>query len=198
MRSPVLLALVWLASAVDGRAEEPKKLVGTKKPKAPKLDLTLPKLEQLPTEEGLRKPPPQPEMSESSQHEVNEPYTLVAVTHAKSFAGTPQGLKPTAGELAQVAVDGRPLTTEPFTTVVRVRSPSRRSSLVEVQILDPRESTVMSASGQLVFKNGDEAEWAVDWAPTAVRSAGAFQVQVRVGGLLVGTRSLAVTAAASR
>ena len=193
MRSPVLLVVVLMASG-SGRAEEPKKLVGTKKTRAPKLDLAMPKFEQLPSGQGLDKPAPQP-ASEASRHaEEGPPYSIVSVIHAKSFAGTAQGLKP-SGTLTQVTVSGKPLATEPFSTVVRVRSPQRHSASIEVQVLDGRESTVMEARGELVFKNSDEAEWAVDWAPTGVRSAGDFQVQVRVAGALVGSTPLRVAEA---
>ena len=189
MRLPVLLTIVLLASGVEGRADEPKKPIGTKKPQVPKLDLSLPTFEQLPSDEGLRKPTAQTPMTSPMHSDPGEGFTLVALTHAKTFVGTTQGLKP-AAPMAQVEVSGNPLTTEPFTTVVRVRSPARRSSSVEVTILDSREHSVLEAKGQLVFKNSDEAEWAVDWAPTGVRSAGEFQVQVRVGGLILATSPL--------
>lgn len=189
MRSPVLLTIVLLASGVEGRADEPKKPIGTKKPQAPKLDLSLPAFEQLPSDEGLRKPTTQTPMTSPVHSDPGEGFTLVAITHGKTFVGTTQGLKPSA-PMAQVEVSGNPLVTEPFTTVVRVRSPARRSSSVEVTILDPRERTALEAKGQLVFKNSDEAEWAIDWAPTGVRSGGEFQVQVRVGGLILATSPL--------
>ncbi len=189
MRLPVLLTIVFLASAQQGRAEEPKKLTGTKKTQAPKLDLSLPTFEQLPSNEGLRNPAAQTPTTSTVHTEPGEGYSLVALTHAKSFVGTAQGLKP-AAPLSHVEVSGRPLTTEPFSTVVRVRSPARHSASVEVAILDLRENTAMEAKGQLVFKNSDEAEWAIDWAPTGVRSGGEFQVQVRVGGLIIATAPL--------
>jgi hypothetical protein len=189
MRFSFLLTIVLLAFGVEGRADEPKKPSGTKKQQVPKLDLSLPTFEQLPSDEGLRKPTAPPPMTSPVHSDPGEGFTLVALTHAKTFVGTIQGLKP-AAPMAQVELSGNPLTTEPFTTVVRVRSPARRSSSVEVTILDPREHSALEAKGQLVFKNSDEAEWAVDWAPTGVRSAGEFQVQVRVGGLILATSPL--------
>lgn len=167
------------------------KVVGTKKPQAPQLDLKLPELEALPSDVSLTKPSAAPELERAGGATRDERYTLVSLTHAKSFAGTPQGLTPIA-PLTRVTAAGRPLLTESFTSVVRVRSPARRSSSVELVVLDARDTPVMEARGELVFRASEEAEWAVDWAPTAVRTAGTFQVQVRVGGLVVASAPLLV------
>ena len=163
-------------------AEEPKKTAGARqKASAPKLDLGLPQFDSLPSQEKLAKPTaaPEPEAKAPggrSRADDSGP-ALVSLTHRKSHG--------TSAPLSQVALSGNPLTTESFSTVVRVRSPSRRSSSVEVAVLDSRENTVMEAKGLLVFRNSDEAEWAVDWAPTAVRAAGEFRVQVSVGGAVL-------------
>ena len=62
-----------------------------------------------------------------------------------------------------------------------------------VMVLDPRGDTVMDASGQLTFKN-DETDWTVDWEPTGIRTAGEFQVLVRIGGNPLGTFPIKVEA----
>jgi hypothetical protein len=187
MRSPVLLTFAFLAPGLLCWAEEPKKTAGARpKASAPKLDLGLPKFDSLPSQEKLAKPtaPPEPEAkAPGAQGRVDESGpALVSVVHRKGRGAS--------APLSQVAVSGNPLTTEAFSTAVRVRSPSRRSSSVELTVLDSRETTVMEARGLLVFRNSDEAEWAVDWAPTAVRAAGEFRVQVSVGGTVLATEPI--------
>ena len=80
-------------------------------------------------------------------------------------------------------------------SVVRVKSPGKKGSSIDVVILDQRGDTVMEASGQLRFGNGVEAEWQVDWEPTAIRNPGDFQVLVRVGGNPMGTFPLKLATA---
>jgi hypothetical protein len=136
----------------------------------------------------LEKPKPTGEAEVPAPRPV-EGYAVVAVTHARSFVRTPAGLKP-AAPLAVVAVSGRPLTSEPFSTNLRVKSAGRRSARVEVAVLDARGDAVLEASGELTFNArdaSDETDWTVEWAPTSVRAAGEYRLQVRIGGDQVGS-----------
>ncbi len=162
-----------------------KKLVGSKKESAPKLQLDPPNIKALPKDQ-LQKAKPAAEQSGPSGH-ADEAYTVVRVMHGKSFIHSAEGAKPTS-PLAQIAVSGRPLLTEPFSTVVRVKSPLKRNARIEVAIIDPRGDTVMETSGELSYRTGsDEAEWSIDWDSTSVRASGDFQVVVRIGGNPIGS-----------
>ena len=184
------LSLALVAHAVD------PKLKGSKKEAAPKLDLGLPTFKDIPKDQKLEKPKePGDAQQAPSTARVDEGYTIVRVVNGKAFIRAPGGAKPSA-PFPQVTVAGNPLATEKFSTVVRVKSPPKKNTSIEVVILDQRGDTVMEASGEIRFANSDESEWQVDWDPTGVRSAGDFQVLVRLGGSPMGTFPLKVVAAA--
>ncbi len=191
MSRHLLLAGFFLLSSA-APAQEPKpKLKGSKKERAPKIDLGLPTFGALPTGDGMKKLDEKAPTERSSPTSVPA-YGVVSVQHGKGFVPTPTGSKPSLPFLA-VTASGSPLVTEKFSTVVRVRSSELRSASIEVLVLDPRGDTVMDANGELAFK-ADETEWSVDWAPTAIRAPGAFEVVVRVGGQPLGTFPLTIDA----
>jgi hypothetical protein len=186
MRTPALLpvvTLLLLTMAVGARAEDKKKLVGTKKESAPKIDLGLPAFKEIPKDLKLEKAKATDAQGGPSAH-TDEGYSVVRVVHGKSFINTPEGAKASA-PFAQVQLSGAPLTTEKFSSSVRVKSPGKRNARIEVLVVDARGDTVMEASGEVAFNpkdKGDESDWSVEWAPTSVRSAGDYEVQVRIAG----------------
>ncbi len=190
------LALASLSLALVAHAADPK-LKGSKKDAAPKLDLGIPAFKEIPKGQQMEKPKEvaDPQQSPSGTR-VDEGYTIVRVVHGKGFMRGPDGAKPST-PFAQVTVSGNPLTTEKFSSVVRVKSPGKKNTSIEVAILDQRGDTVMEASGEMRFGTGPEAEWQVDWEPTGIRNPGEFQVLVRLGGNPMGTFPLKVAAAAA-
>lgn len=191
MSRPLILVAVLCAVAVH--AEEKKeapKLKGSMKQQAPKIDLGLPAFNSIPTGDGIKKVEDKPVADKPTTTSGQASYAVVSVQHGKGFIRTPTGSKPSA-PMPSVQAQGTPLTTEKFTTVVRIKSPDKKSTSIEVAILDPRGDTVMDASGELTFK-GDEADWTVDWEPTAVRTAGEFKALVRIGGNPLGTFPLTI------
>lgn len=194
MRSRLVLILVSLS--LSAFAEEPKKLKGSKKENAPKLDLGLPQFGEIPKDQKLESAKPKAEtLSGPSGTRAEEGYTVVRVVHGKAFMRSPEGSKPSTPYPAVMATSGNPWQTEKFGTVVRVKSPAKRGARIELAILDQRGDTIMEASGELRFPTGsDEAEWQVDWEPTAIRNPGEFQVLVRVGGNPLGTFPFKVVA----
>jgi hypothetical protein len=187
LRPSIVLALSLSLAAFAG---EPK-LKGSKKESAPKLDLGLPTFNQIPTDQKLEKVKEKPEQQAPSGAKADEGYSVVRVTHGKAFLRAPDGAKASA-PFTQVTASGNPLMTEKFSTAVRVKSPSKKNTRIEVAILDFRGDTVMEAAGELRFGTGDEAEWLVDWDPSGVRGPGDFQVLVRIGGNPLGTFPLKV------
>lgn len=192
LRSSIVLALSLSLSA---QAAEPR-LKGTKKESAPKLDLGLPTFNQIPSDQKLETVKEKPDAQQGpSGARAEEGYSIVRVVHGKGFTRGPDGARAST-PFATVKVAGNPLTTEKFSSVVRVKSPAKKNSRIEVAILDFRGDTVMEASGELRFGTGEEAEWQVDWDPSGVRGPGDFQVLVRIGGNPLGTFPLKVTASA--
>lgn len=185
MFRPLLVVAASLAFFSAAQENPPKKLVGTKKVSAPKLDL--PTFTDLPKDQQLQKPKTDPEQTAPSSARADESYTVVKVQHARSFLRSPDGAKPTA-PFSQVNLVGPPpLTSEKFSSIIRVKSPAKRSAHIEVAILDTRGDTLMEADGELSFRTSDETEWSVDWSPTTMRTAGEFQVLVRIAGNPIGT-----------
>lgn len=197
MRMLRTLAVAALSLSLVALADEPKKLKGSKKESAPKLDLGLPKFGDIPTDQKLENASGkgEPQQQGPSGTRVDEGYSVVRVVHGKAFIRAPDGAKPST-PFTQVTATTNPLMTEKFSTVVRVKSPAKKNTRIEVAILDPRSDTVMEASGELRFATGDEAEWQVDWEPSGIRNPGDFQVLVRIGGNPLGTFPLKVATAA--
>lgn len=191
-----MLLLAGLSLALVAHAEEKKdpKLKGSMKQSAPKIDLGLPTFNTIPTGEGMKKVEQKQVSDTPTTTSGAAGYTIVTVQHGKGFVRTPTGSKPSA-PFPSVVAAGAPLMTEKFSTVVRVKAPDKKSTSIEVMVLDPRGDTVMDASGQLTFKN-DETDWTVDWEPTGIRTGGEFQVLVRIGGNPLGTFPLKVEAKA--
>ncbi|MBL9037587.1 MAG: hypothetical protein JNG84_03630 [Archangium sp.] len=187
----IILALtVGLAAA---GAEPAPKLKGSRKESAPKIDLGL-SFDPLPTTPKLERASDTPSSSVPRQADTEQTYTVVSVTHAKAFT---RGAKGSVADRALTSINasGKPLLTEKFSSLFRVRSAEARNVSIEVAIHDLRGDTVMAANGRLAFKGNDEQEWLVDWEPTGIRVGGDYEVHVRVGGHTQGPYPLKVIAA---
>ena len=121
-------------------------------------------------------------------------YTVVKVEHASAFVRTAEGAKPQGGVLPAVMLSGHPPTTQPFTTLVRVKATQRVNASIELVILDPRGDTALSGAGELVFRDGkaDHVDYLLDWAPVARPSGGDYQLLIRIAGKPMGTWPLKV------
>jgi len=191
---PALLCLCLSAVAL---AADPAPSSGAtkKKPSTVKVpSFTLPSMGEVPKAEGLQKPkadapPPGP----STARPADVTYTVTKVQFAKQFVHGPGGQQPVQ-PFSSVALRGSPLTTEKFSSLVKVKCPQKVNAPIELAVLDPRGDTAMSASGELVFKGAttDEVEYLVDWDPTPARAGGKFQLLVRVGGQPMGSWPLVV------
>lgn len=193
------LALVALLLAAVAHAEEPKKLKGSKKESAPKLDLGIPSFGEIPKDQKLESAKGKEETKQGapSGTRAEEGFSVVRVVHGKGFIKGPDGAKPSA-PFPQVAASGPPWMTEKFSTVVRVKNPAKKGARIEVAILDTRDDTVMEASGEIFFRGtGDETEWQVDWDSSGIRNPGEFKLLVRVGGTPLGTFPFKVAPAAN-
>jgi hypothetical protein len=190
--SLVVFPLQAAAQATPAEKKDAPKLKGSVKQSAPKIDLGLPAFGAIPRGDDLKKVEEKPTQDGPTVTAGQATYTIVSVQHGKGFVRTPTGSRPSAPYPA-VTADGSPLMTEKFSSVVRVKAPDKKSTSIEVAVLDPRGDTVMDASGTLTFKN-DETDWTVDWEPTGIRAAGDLQVLVRIGGNPLGTFPLKVEA----
>lgn len=194
MNRSLLIVAMFAAPFVATAAEPAPKLKGTRKQQAPKLDLGVPAFNDIPKDQKLETATPKDKQQTTpTSARVDESYTVVRVVHGKSFTRGPDGAK-AAAPFTQVTATSNPFTTERFSTVIRVKSPAKKNTRIEVVILDQRGDTVMDAQGELRFANAEETEWQVDWEPTGFRAPGDFQVLVRIGGTPLGTTPLKVVA----
>lgn len=189
MRAKSLCLCVVVFATVSFAAEP--KLKGSVKKEAPKLDLGLPAFDAIPKGEGLEKAKEKRAVDESKTSSGASLYTVVAVVHGKSFVKAPTGSK-AAAPFPGVLVSGDPPATEKFSSIIRVKCPEKRSANIEVIVRDMREDTVMEASGTLIFRGGDEAEWSVDWAPSSLKRKGDLSVLVRLSGNDIGSFPLKI------
>ena len=184
-----LIAAVMILTGSLALAADPKP-----KPKQ-KLDLGMPKtFNALPSGENMEKPTEKSSQQVPTTTATNAEYTVVRVAHGKSFTRTPEGAKP-AAPFDQVPTEGNPPTTEKFSTVIRVRCTQKTNAPIDVVILDPRNDTLMEASGEIFFRGQKEMEvdYTVDWERTQLpRGTGAYNVLVRVAGAPKGTFPLKI------
>ena len=164
------------------------------KKKGEKIDLGIPSFGNIPKGDNLEKPKDKkPTGGEPSPSSPSAIYSVVKVVHGKSFTRSATGATPTIAFEA-VTASGNPLTTEKFSTVVRVKNAEKKSADITVNIIDPRGESVMDASGTVTFRGSktDEMDYTIDWDPTGIRAAGDFQVMVKVAGQMLGTFPLKV------
>ena len=197
MQSPrwLLLSGVLSISFTALGAETTPKAPAKTKVDVPKIDLS--GLGSIPKGEGLsakrvERPEPEPMAPRFGDAELAK-YEVLGIGHARSFTRGAKGLAPVGGMLRSIQLSGTPPTTQPFATVVRVRSSHKGDAAIEVVILDPSGDTALSGSGQVRFKSdGTTTDWQIDWDPTPRPKSGTYQVLVRVGGKPMGTWSLEV------
>lgn len=182
----LLLAAVLLSTAALAQAPKPK-------PKGPKLDLGLPAFNAIPTAGNLEKPKEKAAQSESTTTLTDASYAVVRLAHGKGFIRAPEGAKPSA-PFEAITASGSPLTTEKFSTVVRVKCAAKVNAPIELVVVDERGDTVMEASGELFFRGSkqDEIDYQVDWDPTGLRRVGEHKMLVRVAGQPLGSWPLKV------
>ena len=187
-------------TAIGGKPAKNAK-TAKKKVEAPKLDLNLGALSktELPRADGLTtNRAAQDALSPKVTAPKDVSYQVLTVQHAYDFSRGMDGTKPVGDELKEIGLYGQPPSTPKFSTLVRVKAskPVNTSTSIELVILDPRGDTALSGNGELSFrgsKNG-EAEWVIDWAPTARASGGMYQLLVRIAGQPMGTWPLKVVA----
>ncbi len=177
-----LCALLGLLSLTGAEAAEPdagvKKVKGSMKALAPKLDFGSHGFEGAPKDTHLQKVGDMP-VTHSPTASSDTPYTVVSVVNTKSLTRSSAGVKPTS-PMSVIMARGTPLMTEKFTSVIKVRGAGKRGNVIEVKVANERGDTVMTAEGQLVFRT-DELDWTVDWEPAFVRATGDYQLSVRIG-----------------
>jgi hypothetical protein len=158
--------------------------------KKPKLDLGL-KVDvggDIPKGGELQAPKEKKETVQSSQTATDLTYSIVRVQHGKSFNRGPNGAVATAA-LDAIPASGNPLTTEKFTTVVRVKCPQKRTAPIELSITDSRALTMMEGSGMVYFRGEkqDESDYTIDWDPTPFKAAGEYKLHIKVAGNEIAT-----------
>jgi len=165
---------------------------GRKAPPKMDLGLDLPSFGAIPKTTELTKPKADDTLQGPAATPTGSVYTLVRVQHAKAFLRTPTGAVPSGAALQTIGLSGKPLSTEKFTTVLRVKCPQRTGASIALTLFDPRGEVFMSSSGELSFRGtkGDEIDYTVDWDPTPCRASGDYQLQVQIAGQVLGTYPL--------
>lgn len=179
--SPRILTVALLGFSFVAGAAEPKKQ------KLEKLDLGLGNFQEIPKGTELKKAEPKKEQDSPSVMPSSATYSVVRVVHGRSFIRSAAGAQP-ASAFDAVPLSGS-MVTEKFSSVVRVKCPQKLNAAIEVQIIDPRGDSVMSADGNLAFRGtkADEVEWTVDWEPTPMRGPGDYKFKVMVNGQDMGS-----------
>jgi hypothetical protein len=139
---PAGLLLCLSAVALAGAPVAAKKKPPVKVP-----SFTLPSMGEVPKADGLQKPkadapPPGP----SATRPADAAYSVTKVVFGKQFIHGPGGQQPVQS-FTSVALRGNPLTTEKFSSLVKVKCPQKVNAPIELAVLDPRGDTAMSASG---------------------------------------------------
>jgi hypothetical protein len=184
-----LLVLSLLASSpvlAGDKGSQPKLAV-------PKLDLGLSPLPR--ADEVKQAPEALPREVRSEARPDEESISVVSVTHGREITRTAKGAAPKQA-LEAVMLDGRPPTTERFSTAVRVRSVPRVDLLIEVSVIDPWGKSVMWNEGTVAFRGTtrEEQDYVVDWSPTTLRAGGKYSVEVKLDRRTVGTWPLDIKA----
>jgi hypothetical protein len=169
----VVSTTVAHAGDTDAKAAPPAKSAKTKA-----LDIKMPAFGAIPSAEGLKAKEPEKIAMTPTITPGNATYEVVKVQHAR-------GRSP----IQEVELSGNPQTSDRFSTVVRVKSPQKVNTSIDVLIVDGRGQTAMSSSGEVSFRNkkSDQADFAIDWDPTPFRSGGDYRVMVKLGGQDVGS-----------
>jgi hypothetical protein len=185
LRTLAFCAVVLAGTAHAADAAKNKKSTGQH---MEKLDLGLGNFGDLPKGTDLKKSEPKKEQDSPSVMPSSATYTVVKVTHGKSFNRGPNGA--TAAQPFDAVPLSPSMVTDKFSTVVRVKCPQKLNASIEVAIYDPRGDTAMSAPPSTLYFRGnktDEVEWTIDWEPTTVRGPGTFQFKVTVNGQDIGS-----------
>src|SRR5262249_4789468 len=143
-----LACLGFLGSAVAFAADSKAKAESKKAAKSSLGDLGLGVSNTVPNSDGLKKQKVESEdlKTSSTARPADATYSVVKVEFAKTFVPKGGGQSPVA-PLTALALRGNPLTTEKFTSLVRVKSPQKANTSIELALLDPRGDTAMSSSG---------------------------------------------------
>jgi hypothetical protein len=186
--------VLWLVLVLPGGKSLAQEASAKQRSKVEVPKIAMPALGEIPKAEGVTAPAVDKLAAEPTVPSVSATYEIAKVQHAKSFVRTRAGLLAMGGAIDTVNLAGKPPATEKFSTVIRVKSPQKLNTSIEVEILDPRGETAMSSAGQLHFPRtkSDEAEYVIDWASVPCRFSGDFQVVVRVAGQRMGTWPLRV------
>ncbi len=189
--------LVWLILLLPAGQSLAQEGGAKKRSKVAVPSITLPALGEIPKAEGVTRPAVDKLSTEPTVSSVSATYSIAKVQHAKSFVHSRAGLLAMGGAIDSVNLSGKPPTIEKFSTAIRVKSPQKVNTSIEVAILDPRGESAMSSAGQLRFRGakGDEVDYVIDWDPVPCRFSGDFQVVVRVAGQPMGTWPLKVVEA---
>ncbi len=171
-----LLLAVFVASSKAFSQTPPTPKAATKGT-APKIDLGLPKMGELPTLESAK---PKTDTPTPPPAETVASVTLVRVLHGVGWADSADGRRPSV-EMKKLQLSPGGMTPR-FSSVVRVKNVKKRSVAVHIEVLDAKGGSIMESQGQVSFKQGVEGEWQVDWDPTRVRFPGQCQVSVDLNG----------------
>ena len=177
-RMITLCGLATLLALTASAAEPARKLKGTVKQTAPKIDLGLPSFGPAKVETGLQRLT-DPALTDAPTASSETPYQVTSVVQTKSVIRSGKGLKASA-PLEVVAARGEPLMSERFISLIHVKAPSKRGTRIDLKVVDSRGDTTMAAEGQLSFR-GEELDWTVDWEPAFVRTPGEFHLEIQIG-----------------
>jgi hypothetical protein len=153
MKTPASLLTLSLVLIFSGSALAADTKAKTKSSGKAKVDLDLPTFGAIPKGDDIKKPNSTDTNLglQPTETAASATYAVTKVMHAKAFTRGPSGAQPVEGGYSAIPLSGTPPSTPKFTTVVRVKSPQRANTSIDVVILDPRDDTAMSSKGEVNF-----------------------------------------------
>ena len=163
MSPTFLMLLLTLASTRGGRS-------------VPKIEL--PKFGDLPSSKEVSSNSAAESELLDSKTSVNATYVIVSVQQERVL-GRPVSVLPMS-ELTSKS--------EPFSSIIRLRASQKNKARIDVSLIDPRGSALVTHSGLVSFKHSpsNETDYVIRWETFSIPEPGTYQMKIELDGQEMG------------
>lgn len=169
------------AAAAPGPAAAPKKKNTSG---APVFNLALPDLPKL---DGVKAPPTAPAEGPAAAAQAGPP-VLEKVELARDFDANHGGRKPRGALIKEFRLATLPATTEPFKSLVRIKSPGGKALRLTLHLVAPDGVIQADTSTDVSYPYGqDTIELVVKWDGIEAKAAGTYRIEVLTGTTSLGS-----------